>query len=66
MNKFKALDRVRHIKSGNIYRIVTTSKKCKIEATNESAYIYRLDKDPNGTFWVRPQIEMEDGRFELA
>ena len=66
MSKFKALDRVRHIKSGNIYRIVATSKKCKIETTNESAYIYRLDKDINGTFWVRPQNEMEDGRFELA
>ena len=48
----------RHLKTGGIYRRLFVAK---IEATLEPAVVYEA-KD--GTRWVRPQGEFEDGRFE--
>ena len=71
--KFKRKQLVRHLKTGGIYRIVHAPDHCRIEATNEPAYAYRLVehnganwRDMGEPLWVRPQAEMEDGRFELV
>lgn len=57
---FKKNDIVRHTKSGNEYTIIATPDKLKIESTGEPAYAY----GNNSVTWVRPQSEMDDGRFE--
>ena len=49
---------IQHLKTGGIYKIICLAK---IEATLEDAYVYEALS--NGTFWVRPKTEMEDGRF---
>jgi hypothetical protein len=36
----------------------------KIEATLEMTYVYESMQTHD--YWVRPQAEMEDGRFELV
>lgn len=58
---------VRHRK-GTEYVIVETPQVCRIEAGNIPAYAYReRHYDPTGgnRMWVRPQAEMEDGRFDM-
>lgn len=64
---FKVGQRVRHIKSGGVYRVVDLPSRCRLAANGEPAYSYTL-AEPNGdiTLWVRPQAEMEDGRFEAV
>lgn len=60
---------VRHIKSDTLYVIVLCPNLVKLEATAQPAYGYRAlqaDGSPSGTLWVRSQVEMEDGRFELV
>lgn len=60
---FERGDAVRHRKGG-VYVVVHTPDECRIEAGNVPAYMYR----PLGELeplWVRPQSEMEDGRFKL-
>jgi hypothetical protein len=48
-------------KNGGIYRILHTPTELRIEHDNVPAYAYT-----DGKFiWVRPQSEMEDGRFVL-
>jgi len=59
---FAIADDVVHLRSGGVYVIIGTPDVYRVESTNEPAYAY-LAKD--GTVWVRPQTEMEDGRFEL-
>ena len=56
--KFHAGDRLQHLKTGGFYRVLCFAK---IEANLEDAYVYEAIK--NGSYWIRPQIEMEDGRF---
>lgn len=51
---------VRHVKTGGEYKIVGTPRRFRVEATNEPAYAY---KGSAGPIWIRPQAEMEDGRF---
>lgn len=63
---FRNGQRVRHVASGRVYRIVDLPARCKIEATAAPAYSYCLANDPDITLWVRPQSEMEDGRFVPA
>lgn len=53
---------VRHVKSGNEYTVLLTPDTTKIEADATPAYAY---SDGEAT-WIRPQSEMEDGRFVLA
>jgi hypothetical protein len=57
---FKAGQAVRHAKSGCVYDIVYTPSQVVIERTWEPAYAYMA----NGVMCIRPQTEMEDGRFE--
>lgn len=53
---------VRHRVTGGVYVILgTPSDGFVIEDTNEPAYLYKGSKE----VWVRPQSEMEDGRFVL-
>jgi hypothetical protein len=56
--KFQAGDRLQHLKTGGFYRVLCLAK---IEASLEEAYVY--EALINGSHWIRPQIEMEDGRF---
>jgi hypothetical protein len=51
--------RWRHLKTGGIYTILGT---CRIEASNEPAYLYRGDETE--IVWARPMDEFLDGRFE--
>ncbi len=64
MNKFKRKQLVRHVKTGELYRIVYTPTYCRLEANNEPAYAYRHATERNAPMWIRGQSEMEDGRFE--
>ena len=51
---------LRHKKTGGLYQVIGLAK---IEATLEMAYVY--ESKQTNDYWVRPQAEMEDGRFEL-
>jgi hypothetical protein len=52
---------LRHKKTGGFYLVIGLAK---IEATLEMAYVYESMQTHD--YWVRPQAEMEDGRFELV
>ena len=52
---------LRHKKTGGCYFVICLAK---IEATLEIAYVYESMQTHD--YWVRPQTEMEDGRFELV
>ena len=51
---------LKHKKTGVFYKVVGLAK---IEATLEMAYVYKSMQTHD--YWIRPQTEMEDGRFEL-
>lgn len=53
--------RLQHKKTGDFYKVIGLAK---IEATLEMAYVY-LSHQTND-YWIRPQEEMEDGRFVLV
>ena len=59
---FQERDTVLHLKYGHKYGIIGTPRRYRIEATNTPAYAYT----DGGEVWIRPQEEMEDGRFELV
>jgi len=56
--RFAVGTRLRHVKSGGNYVILGFAT---IEATLTPAYVYRSLQTNDD--WVRPQSEMEDGRF---
>lgn len=65
--KFNLGDTIKHVRSGNVYRITGTPEptdgvRYQIEPTNEPAYAYTNE---NGVVWIRSQTKMEDGRFDL-
>ena len=67
--KFQAGDVLQHLKTQRFYTILLASDVCRLEASAEPAYAYRLkDFDPanDATVWVRAAAEMEDGRFVLC
>jgi hypothetical protein len=51
---------LKHKKTGGFYKVIGLAK---IEATLEMAYVYESMQTHD--YWIRPQDEMEDGRFEL-
>lgn len=57
---FKPGTKLKHIKTGGFYKVLLLAN---IEATLEPAYVYESLQSHD--FWIRPQREMEDGRFEL-
>jgi hypothetical protein len=57
---FKPGAKLKHIKTGGFYKVVMLAN---IEATLEPAYVYESLQSHD--FWIRPQAEMEDGRFAL-
>lgn len=66
---FQVQQTVMHVKSRTVYKIIGTPKEgYVIEGTQQPAYLYQSDCDPlfRCTIWIRPQSEMEDGRFHLA
>jgi hypothetical protein len=56
---FKPGAKLKHIKTGGFYKVVMLAN---VEATLEPAYVYESLQSHD--FWIRPQGEMEDGRFE--
>lgn len=60
--KFKPGQMVRHIKTGNLYRIIMY---CTIEKDCVPAYAYFGGRNANNPVWVRPVSEMEE-RFETV
>ena len=61
-NLFKIGQTVRHLKSGNEYKILSEpDEKHKLECCNESFYSYGC---VNSIIWYRRKNEMEDGRFK--
>ena len=58
---FKPGSKLRHIKTGGFYKVVLLAN---IEANLQPAYVYESLQSHD--FWIRPQAEMEDGRFELV
>jgi hypothetical protein len=64
---FQVDDVVLHRKTGRRYRILVAADLCRLEASGEPAYAYRLDEPQSAEdfrVWVRVAREMEDGRFE--
>ena len=60
---FKTGDKVKHLKTGGEYEILSCPEKNKrLEHCNEPFYIY---VGKNSITWSRRVSEMEDGRFEL-
>jgi hypothetical protein len=59
--KFPIGSQLKHLKTGGYYRVIGLAK---IEATLEMAYVYESLQTKD--YWIRPQTEMEDGRFELC
>ena len=57
---FKPGAKLKHVKTGGFYKVVLLAN---VEATLEPAYVYESMQSHD--FWIRPQAEMEDGRFEL-
>ena len=57
---FKPGSTLKHIKTGGLYKVVLLAN---IEANLEPAYVYESMQTHD--FWIRPKLEMEDGRFTL-
>ena len=64
--QFDARKRVRHLKRGTFYRVVgpAVMQTADPVCDDTSLVVYQAEKD--GSFWVRPTREFEDGRFEDA
>lgn len=62
----RGIEIVRHKKTGGLYVVV--KRGARIEATNTPAVIYMGLEighgDVPGSWWVRPEVEFNDGRFE--
>lgn len=58
---FKPGCKLRHKKTGGFYKVLLLAN---VEATLEPAYVYESMQSHD--FWIRPQAEMEDGRFEVV
>jgi hypothetical protein len=52
---------VQHLKTQGVYTIMETPESLRLEKGNQPAYLYT----DHVIQWVRPQSEMEDGRFIL-
>jgi len=63
---FKLGDKVYHLKSKGLYRIVGIPGNCILTDTDTPAYIYTATNDLySKRIYIRSQKEMEDGRFKL-
>jgi hypothetical protein len=61
---FQIGELVKHKASGKHYEILM--KDLRHEATGELMYAYREPSNLQATVWLRPKVEMEDGRFTPA
>jgi hypothetical protein len=58
---FKLGDKIRHVKTGQVYSITETPlQHLRLEASNSMFYAYM---GSTGIVWYRSIEEMEDGRF---
>lgn len=60
--RFPTLSLVRETTTGRVYQILGTPGACAMESTKEPVYLY-TDYRGSDEIWVRPALEMEDGRF---
>jgi len=66
MAKFKVGQIVRHLKSGNLYRIAQgPDEGHRLEYCDQTFYVYKSVAH-NGYEWYRRSDEVEDGRFVLV
>ncbi len=62
--KFHTHQRLVHVKTRHLYQVLATPDLCMIENGAVPAYAYRsMEQGYQAPIWVRPQAEMEDGRF---
>ena len=59
--RFAPNTQLQHVKTGGLYRVVCLAN---IEADLAPAYVYESLQTHD--FWIRPQAEMEDGRFVVV
>ena len=65
--KFTVNQKVRHLRTGTLYIIIATPEQVRYEPLRQRCYAYIPSLVATGyRIWVRPEIEMEDGRFILA
>lgn len=60
---FGLQETVRHVRTGREYVILALPASTRIESIQAPAYLYRARYGSDAFGWVRPQTEMEDGRF---
>ena len=69
MSMFPRNSKIRH-RNGSVYEVLLLpTDALRVEATQELAYAYWSAKPKKGaerTIWIRPQTEVEDGRFTLV
>lgn len=59
--KFQMKQVVRHERTGREYTIVGTPDRLRLEVACRPAYAYTQGEGE--LIWIRPQSQMEDGRF---
>jgi len=65
--KFTVNQRVRHLRTGTLYTIIGTPDQVCYEPLRQRCYAYIPVADTfKYRIWVRPETEVEDGRFELV
>lgn len=59
-------DRVQHVKRGSTYRVLGRGKVQTDVPLTDYAEVVVYQSEADGTIWVRPAAEFEDGRFQAA
>lgn len=61
--QFKPQQRVVHVASGVVFRVVDVPPRLRIDGTGEPAYSLTRETGDDITLWVMTQAKAEDGRF---
>lgn len=60
---FRPHQRVVHVVTGSVYRVVDVPPRLRLAATDEPAYSYTLAHGDPITLWAMPQAQFEGGQF---